>query len=371
MKKVGVFFILIASIFTLFSCKNTAKSLMNVKISRDPDFGYVAIHADFKTLSLSELNLGDSLDFKFSNGYELKNIPYFDGYYGKKGDFMFVAYPTYTYPVLLKQYEENIFDLGHLTENDTVTISLNKKDGFKDYQEAFSIKYSNDRGSFAGDEIFANYRNIALGNIKPDRLYRAASACDNTAKRAPYVSDLMSKDKIDYVFDLSNTKEKLNQYALADLTPEYWKTLYNKNKVFDCKMSPNFYSSEIYSSVKKLCDGIIDNNGKYLFHCFEGKDRTGFVAILLEALCGASFDEIETDYFITYKNYYNLTKESELNRYQLYRFVRLFPMTNHIIGKEADDDATKEDLYSGAVNYLNKCGLTSERIKALIDKLTK
>ena len=55
-----------------------------------------------------------------------------------------------------------------------------------------------------------------MGNIKPDRLYRSASPCNNDANRAPYVSALMQQDKIDYVFDLSSTQEKLDELFAMD-----------------------------------------------------------------------------------------------------------------------------------------------------------
>ena len=66
--------------------------------------------------------------------------------------------------------------------------------------------------------------------------------------------------------------------------------------------------------MNSLAEGLrdlIEHKGPYYISCTEGKDRTGFVCLLLEALAGATFDEIETDYMKTYENYYGITKQSE------------------------------------------------------------
>jgi len=47
-------------------------------------------------------------------------------------------------------------------------------------------------------------------------------------------------------------------------------------------------------------------DGPYLVHCLEGKDRTGFVCIVLEALMSATYQEIVDDYMLTYNNYYHI-----------------------------------------------------------------
>lgn len=48
-----------------------------------------------------------------------------------------------------------------------------------------------------------------------------------------------------------------------------------------------------------------------LIHCNEGKDRTGFVCAVLEALCGASILEITEDYMKSFENYFEVQKGSE------------------------------------------------------------
>lgn len=49
-------------------------------------------------------------------------------------------------------------------------------------------------------------------------------------------------------------------------------------------MGVDFAAEEFNAKLKTGLVYLIDNEGPYLIHCNEGKDRAGFVAALLEAL---------------------------------------------------------------------------------------
>ncbi len=56
-------------------------------------------------------------------------------------------------------------------------------------------------------------------------------------------------------------------------------------------------SAEAYRSFFQV---LLEANGRpVLWHCTQGKDRTGIAAILLLSALGASSDDIRTDYFLT------------------------------------------------------------------------
>jgi hypothetical protein len=112
---------------------------------------------------------------------------------------------------------------------------------------------------------------------------------------------------------------------------------------------------------------MAEHEGPYLVHCTEGKDRTGFVCMLLEALCGASYDEIVDDYMITYDNYYGITKEAEAERYDTIVTYVLLPMVQVLSG---DSDPASADLAAGAEQYLLDGGMTQSQITDLRSALT-
>ena len=114
---------------------------------------------------------------------------------------------------------------------------------------------------------------------------------------------------------------------------------------------------------------MTEHEGPYLVHCTEGKDRTGFVCLLLEALCGASYGEIVEDYMITYDNYYGITKAADPERYTVIVEHVLNPMVQIIAGE--GEDITAADLKTGAETFLANAGMTEAQVKALQARLTE
>jgi protein tyrosine/serine phosphatase len=87
--------------------------------------------------------------------------------------------------------------------------------------------------------------------------------------------------------------------SAGDFNSPYFLRLYKDGKVLLLNMSMRFADETNRRKIIDIVTAITENEGPYLLHCAEGKDRTGFVFALLEALCGASYEEIEKDYMIT------------------------------------------------------------------------
>ena len=114
---------------------------------------------------------------------------------------------------------------------------------------------------------------------------------------------------------------------------------------------------------------LSEQAGPYLVHCTEGKDRTGFVCMVLEALCGATYEEIVQDYMITYANYYGIRPVSDAMRYDTIVHTVLDPMIRSMIGDDAADLSTA-DLAAAAEAFLKSGGMNDAQITALRDHLT-
>jgi hypothetical protein len=130
------------------------------------------------------------------------------------------------------------------------------------------------------------------------------------------------------------------------------------------------YGSQEFKA--RLADGLArmaEAEGPYLVHCTEGKDRTGFVCMLLEALCGADYEEIVEDYMITYRNYYGITAETEKERYDVIVESVLEPMIRSLAG-DGEADVRTMDLSACAAQYLADGGMGPERIALLKERLT-
>lgn len=123
---------------------------------------------------------------------------------------------------------------------------------------------------------------------------------------------------------------------------------------------------------QKLAEGLrfLNNNeGPYLIHCTEGKDRAGFVSALLESLMGATFDEVVADYMVTYENYYKVEKGSEQHT-SIAESNIITSLTTVVCGLEKGSDISNVDLAKAAEGYLLNIGMTSDEIKTLKLKLS-
>ena len=257
-----------------------------------------------------------------------------------------------------------------IKEGDSAEVTLVKKKEYLDIQEARDIHYEDDRSLYPDDAVFANFRSVKAGDISPDTLYRSASPCDNKRGRAGYVDRLMEGADIGFVLDLADSDEMIQAYMENDdFDSYYFKSLYENGNDIPMAMGMTFGSDDFR---RKLADGfraMTAHDGPYLVHCTEGKDRTGFVCMLLEALCGAGYDELLDDYMITYDNYYGITKDSDPDKYDIIVSDVFMPRLAVIADDEGIDPKTA-DLCAYAEKYLESAGMTKDEITALKSKLT-
>ena len=355
-----------------------AKTVKNVGIIHEPEFGGIYVKVTIDDFNALGYEYGDSVDVTFSNGYKFLDLPYYNGYYVDAGCSLLVGYPGYDYIKVAINYGDDTWDIAKLSETDTATVKLNKKGKYKDIQIASDIHYEDERSKYETDVEFANFRNITVGNIKQGVLYRAASPCDNKHKRASYVDTLMANENIQYILNLADTKEKIDGYiAKDDFNSPYFLSIYqserfflaatNADNVAPLAMNMNYRSEEFKQKLVSGLKLMANSEGPYLVHCLEGKDRTGFVCILIEALMGGTYDEIVDDYMLTYDNYYKIKKSD--SRYTIIKERNVDAMLRFIVGDD-NADLTKADLVKGASNYMTSGGMNQEQLQTFKAKLS-
>ena len=376
MKRLFKFLIILLSILcfiNIFACSKKEDGQLATKklnLIHELEFGGIYITMTIEDFNALGFDYGDSLDITFSNGYKLEDIPYYNGYYASTGYPLLVAYKGYDYIKACIYNGDDLWVLAGVNENDTATISLHQKYGYLTIQNTRNIHYSDDREAFPSDEVFANFRSIKTTNLKENILYRSASACDNQHNRATYVDKLAEKANINVILDLADTDEKIQSYINDEnFNSPYFLSLYEKGNVIPNSVTTNYDSKEFKT---KLVNGLVEllnYDGPYLIHCTEGKDRTGFVCMLLEALVGASYDEIVDDYMISYKNYYDISTYKHKDKYNVIVTDVLKPMICTLASGCVD--VTKADLSMYATRYLSSGGMSDEQIDALKEKLMK
>ena len=314
---------------------------------------------------------GDSIDISFSNGFFLEDIPYFNGYYVDACQPLLVAYPEAKCPKITNNYGDDLWIEAGLRELDTASISIRRKAGYLDMQESCDIRYSNDREDFSCDEVFANFRGITAGEIQKNILYRSASPCDNRYNRARYADGLAEQAGIRCIIDLADNERSIEGYISRDgFDSPHFLSMYRRGNILFVPISTNFLSDAFQNSLKEGLSRMADADGPYLVHCTEGKDRTGFICVLLEALCGAGFSELEEDYMTTYDNYYGINRASDPERYDSIK-RRNFDIMVDAIMPDENTDARSADLSACARTYLLGLGLSGHAADKLKRKLTK
>ena len=179
----------------------------------------------------------------------------------------------------------------------------------------------------------------------------------------------MGEAGVAFILDLADNEEKLRGY-LEDpaFSSPAFRALYDQGKVLPVALNMNYTSVEFRQKLAEALAEMAEQPGLYLVHCTEGEDRTGYVCILLEALCGASYAELEADYMLTYDNYYGINKESDSEKYDAIVESVFLPMLQSLAGNtSAGLRNTDYSVYAGQV--LMSGGLTCEQIDGLKARL--
>ena len=261
-----------------------------------------------------------------------------------------------------------------LTNNENGQPAKLASDKLQTYDEinkkykALHLKYSKNREDFSSDIVFANFRNVKLGNIKEGILYRGASSIDNSYGRAKYVDKLIAEAGVKFDVDLTDNDEKIKRhFSKKGFASNYFKSLYENGKTICLHINTNYREQKYHDRIVKAMVAMSKNEGPYYIHCVEGKNRTGFLLAVIEGLAGASYEEIVKDHMITFANYYGITEETDKEKYDILKARYIDSMLRYI----ADNDpwtgnGTIElkdlDWVNIMGRYLTKNGMRQEDI---------
>lgn len=355
----------------LVSCKSNNSSANKAKpvqasVIKIEKYGHAVLDITTANFIAAGYDLGDIVCVSFG-AYEY-TMPFYDGYYSNPKNLMLRGSSLEDYIAVCINYGDFSSE-KNINVGDTARITMSKKAGMRDIQELYSLQYSNNPNDYSDTETFANFRAITVGSIKNGKLYRIASPINNQNGRAPFASNFIDSVGIKSVLNLADSNEDVEKYlANIDGYLAYYRNLYEKGNVIAVDLSGNFYSEEFASSIAEGLTFLAKKEPPYCIHCTEGKDRTGYVAMLLEALMGATLDEIINDYMLSFYNYYGIDKEREPQRYQAVLDVNLMEMLRHVTG-DSIEKLGQIDLEVAATSYLIAAGMTQENILILKEKL--
>jgi len=330
------------------------------KVVRINEYGHAKLditEADFRKAGFE---LGDIVTV--TGGSYTGVMPVFNGYYADRGGFMLRIDPNDGDIGLCINYG-NFSEATGIVAGDAVTIAMKEKGGALAIQTLNALVYSDERADFASDAVFANFRPVVEG-----KLYRSASPINNKTNRAHYADSLIRQAGVQAVMNMSDSPEDIAAYIAAeDFASPCYRDLFDAGKVFALKMAIDFTSEDFAAGIAEGFSFLAGQEPPYLVHCLEGKDRTGFAIMMLEALMDWNEAQIVTDYMKTYDNYYGIV--SGTDKYDMIVENNIREMLCTVAGLEAGSSLAETDLKAAAETYLLHHGMDEEALKQLEVKL--
>ena len=247
-----------------------------------------------------------------------------------------------------------------------VTIRLAGKGTVLTEYQVWNIgQLSSERSDFPNlsDKEFANFRMVRTTGIMKGVLYRTSSPINPVINRNRIADKANRNAGVTTIINLSETPESAKEH------PGYNGSYYASVNHIEVGMRSNYGSEDFNLRLVKSLRFMIAHPGVFEVNCTYGKDRTGFVIAVLEALAGASYEELIEDYTATYRHFY-----PDYDKYEPIGERDLIIGEGNLIAQlqyaYGIDDLKNADIMAATEEYLKKNGMTGKEIKTLRKCLT-
>ena len=252
-----------------------------------------------------------------------------------------------------------------------VVVQMKEKGGYVDHLEnlkSLTLAYSPESYPDLLIEEFANFRMVRTTGMGEGVLYRSSSPIDPSIYRNAIADSLAALAGVKTFLNLADDKRYAEEYN------GFAESYYATQNVVYLTVDPTFANTLFKEGLVKGLRYMIEHDGPYLVHCTYGMDRTGFTIAVLEALMGATADEIKADYATTHKNFYNVVDGKHVGltekQVELLQAIIVRLMQNSFKTAGVDiSNFENVDLASATEKYLFALGMEQSEIEALRDRL--
>ena len=237
-----------------------------------------------------------------------------------------------------------------------VGFVMKEKAGYYDQWVMHQLVRSENREDYPNltDMEYANFRVIATTGMGEGKLYRSSSPVNPEINRNKQADAAAADAGVRTFINLADNDETMKGYeGFAD-------SYYAKQNIIGLNLGVDFAADDFKAGLAEGFRFIAANEAPYFVHCTEGKDRAGFVSAVLEALMGASAEEITADYMVTYYNYYGVQPGTE--QFSVIAASNIQKSLASAFGMASIFDG---DLKAAAEQYLADIGLSAEEIAAV------
>ncbi len=242
----------------------------------------------------------------------------------------------------------------------TVSFAMKEQGGYYDQWVMHQLVRSENREDYPDltDEAYANFRAVTTTGIGAGKLYRSSSPVNPEINRNHQADAAAEKAGVKTFVNLADAEETMKGYeGFAD-------SYYSKQNYICLNLGVDFSSEEFRHGLAEGLRFIAKGEAPFLVHCNEGKDRAGFVSAVIEALMGASADEITADYMVTFFNYYGVQPGTE--QYDIIASSNIQKSLAAAFGMES---LSSGNLQESCISYLESIGLTADEIAGVQAKL--
>jgi len=211
------------------------------------------------------------------------------------------------------------------------------------------------------DAQAVNFREIHMGNIAPNILYRSSHPI-KYLKQEKIISKLAENAKVAAVLNLHDTKSGI--VSKVFIAPWY-NNLFKNNNVISLGMDFCVTGKNFQKKLKSALQFIINTSGPWLIHCHAGVDRTGFVCMVLESFMGAVLDEVINDYLLSFNSIFDSSIHEAAQIIDSFTALKILSVMSD--SKTIDE----KNLQQIAETYLRfTIGLSAEELELLRNKLS-
>ena len=242
-----------------------------------------------------------------------------------------------------------------------VKITMKEKGGYYDEWVMRQLVRSDHREDYVDltDAEYANYRVITTTGMGEGKLSRSSSPINPAINRNQQADAAAAEAGIRTIINLADTVNGMWSYE------GFANTYYVKQQMIALNLGMDFASDDFRAGLAQGLRYIIYyGRAPYLVHCTEGKDRAGFFCAVVEALMGASAEEITADYMLSYYYLYGLEPDNEY--YDVIASGNIQKALASAFGMESIFDG---DLKQKTEEYLSGLGLTDYEIGRLREEL--
>ena len=188
-----------------------------------------------------------------------------------------------------KTYYYTVSASGNVVDNGTFTTTGRRR--FIKVSDSISQDHANNVRDLGG------LKTTDHGTLKFDKVFRGSNMDKTTTAEQQIITGYMNVRR-----DVDLRLKKAGETASNHSTNNAWQPL-DKNLVAYTNYGWDDFSKLTNDMIKNIFTDIIttvtSDNGAVYFHCYIGADRTGYVALMLEAVLGVSEKDTSIDYELT------------------------------------------------------------------------